>query len=288
MRWAVSQLVGDESHLAIVTDGKGPPHGFFSAPTDPPRVFFYRPSRFPGIMRLVVNFDLTPFDNLRVWLVSAIYAAVTAVVNEQGKTATTLVQENRLAALELLEQDLNQLTAFVIGGFIAYVVASWNKRRATYDQLMGQSRMLLIALNANVTTGHADAAGSGDAAAVIEEARRELCRYVLLAVELAMLDCRDNQDSARGRAQVMKMGLIEGDEWERLVSGDRMTTVYCWMATLVSRLVSRGYVSQAALHPITHEIHQTRALSRDIMTSDFLEPTEPAPRARLLTRRTLH
>jgi hypothetical protein len=264
--------------LTLVRSGRGSTHGFYAKEDgqDPPRLLTYKPQHLKAIFAILTQLDLTVFTLWRSWLVSIFFAGVTAAIEfaiaipDEGHLHD--VQQLRLNALETLLTALTSLTAFVIGGFIAFVVASWNRRRSIYDGLMGQSRMLLIALDANVTPR----VGEKDAdVLLIREARRELSRYILLAAELAMLDARGHQDDERGKRQLEEMGLLRPGEWETTTPGDRMTTVYSWLARLVSSLVREGVLPTHILHPITAELAKTRALSRDMMTIFSLDAPYP-------------
>jgi hypothetical protein len=271
--------LGTDEGLTITTDGHGPPHGFYTTPTDPPRVLTFRPKHVKYLLALFTQIDLTPFNFYRSWFVSIFFAGITATIafaDYDRSPHGIAVQRERVLAFELLSQSLTTLTAFVLGGFISYVVGAWNTRRAIYDRLMGQNRALVIVLNSNVTMA---SPGSeplpADAEAVITEARSELIRFVLLASELAVLDARGHQDTERGRAQLLKLGLLHADEWDELVCGDRMTVAFAWISSLVSALARRRYIPEYVVHPISTEIHKSRGLSRDIMTIFSLDAPYP-------------
>ena len=59
--------------------------------------------------------------------------------------------------------------------------------------------------------------------------RETLSRWVLLAYELAVLKPRNAMDSDRARDHLKAVGLLEADEWEKMVPGDRHTTVFFWI-----------------------------------------------------------
>ena len=52
---------------------------------------------------------------------------------------------------------------------------------------------------------------------------------MLLAYELAVLKPRNAMDSDRARDHLKAVGLLEADEWEKMVPGDRHTTVFFWI-----------------------------------------------------------
>ena len=183
-----------------------------------------------------------------------------------------------------LEASLNQasghfrlLIAFVLGGFVASTVGMWRQRRQNYASLCGSTRNLCVQIQASL---------AWDESGETTKLRETLSRWVLLAYELAVLKPRNAMDSDRARDHLKAVGLLEADEWEKMVPGDRHTTVFFWiLAKCRQQATETGGKLRSerawALETIAEAVGVMRSQANDLMSS--LDRDDPFPYLSLTT-----
>ena len=108
-------------------------------------------------------------------------------------------------------------------------------------------RNLLVQLSTLVSIDDRTSMGVASDAAqrqLIQHTRERLGRYVLMAMELAVLKPRGHMDTPEGRACLDRLGLLAPGEWEAMVAGDRHTTVLCWVQMICVSLRRRGLLHE--------------------------------------------
>jgi hypothetical protein len=135
--------------------------------------------------------------------------------------------------LEEAADNFQWLIGFILSGFVAASVATWATRRKNYAALCGTARNLNILVASFVPLD----AGNYD----LMDVRKTLGRWIMLAMELAMLKARGAMDSADGREHLSSLSLLEPGEWEAMVTGDRHSTVFWWILTEMVKM--RTYIS---------------------------------------------
>lgn len=170
------------------------------------------------------------------------------------------------------------LVAFVIGGFVIMNVSKWSRKRGTYGLLCGKTREQLISVAAFLQPG------SGGDAATSQRAlnyRRQFGRYTVLALELAMQKARGKMDVEGMKDWLQRLKLIEEDEWERMVPGDRHTTVYFWLLAIAERARADGLLSDQAAMSVFDSVKAARGAANDLM--DLLPNSLPFAYAQMVT-----
>ena len=105
--------------------------------------------------------------------------------------------------------NLKFLNAFIVGGFLLSSVKLWLTRRTAYCALCGATRNLLINLCTAVDS---------------KKEKAIFVRWAVLGYELAVLKGRGLIDLEEGKKYLQDLRLIKGNEWEKMVDGDRHTT----------------------------------------------------------------
>lgn len=170
-------------------------------------------------------------------------------------------------------KDFRLLIAFVLGGYVAGTVGIWRTRRTNYASLCGNARNLNVQMAALLPTGPPGSDAS--------KLRHTLARWVTLAFELAMLKARGQMDADASRDYLTRAGLLEADEWEAMVAGDRHTTVFWWVLLQLQRVANDGMISPEALHVCSDAVRDIRAQANDLMSS--LDRDQPFPYMALLS-----
>jgi len=148
--------------------------------------------------------------------------------------------------------SLNFLSSFILGGFLAASVGLWRLRRTSYAALCGSTRNLLINLCSIVED---------------ENAKAVMARWALLGYELAVLKSRGLIDSKEGKNYLEMLDLLEADEWDRMIHGDRHTTVWYWIQTKANKLRMTGSIDSVAFQTICNAVTLSRDKANDLMSS---------------------
>ena len=99
------------------------------------------------------------------------------------------------------------------------------------------------------------------------ETRKRLGRWVMLAMELAVLKARGNMDSEEGKQHLLKEQLCNSDEWDRMVVGDRHSTAFWWIAHDVMCIERAGCIDVNDSKLILGSVSSMRAQANDLMSS---------------------
>jgi len=169
------------------------------------------------------------------------------------------------------------LVAFVLGGFVIMNVKKWSRKRGMYGLLCGKTREQLITVAAFLQPTSSDVAASELALAY----RKQFGRYAVLALELAIQKARGKMDSEDTKNWLQRLELIVDDEWEKMVPGDRHTTVYFWLLSIAERARVEGLLSQAAAITVFDSVKAGRGSANDLM--DLLPNAMPFAYAQMVT-----
>uniref|UniRef100_A0A7S1BBL0 Bestrophin homolog n=1 Tax=Corethron hystrix TaxID=216773 RepID=A0A7S1BBL0_9STRA len=96
--------------------------------------------------------------------------------------------------------------------------------------------------------------------------RKTMLRWVLLGYELAILKARDQIDTHAGRLHVNQLGLLDGNEWEKMVDGDRHTTVWWWIQAKACQLHSQEVILVQDKKHLSDQIALMRKMANDLMS----------------------
>ena len=176
--------------------------------------------------------------------------------SNQSKNANVC---DTIASLKEGESSLAVLTSFVLGGFVLTTRQLWLARRTAYCALCGATRNLLI----NVCS------------LAPKEERRVFTRWACLGYELSVLKGRMLIDSDEARVFLTDANLIVKDEWEKMVNGDRHTTVWFWVQTKARQLRDEGSISDFDLQTICNAVTLSRDKANDLMSC--IDRDQPPP-----------
>lgn len=151
------------------------------------------------------------------------------------------------------------LIAFILAGFVGLTVNTWMGRRTMYAALCGNMRNLSIKLAAYMPLDKNDPE--------LTTTRKTLGRWLALAFELAVLKPRGQIDSEQARDYLMGSGLLMDGEWEAMVNGDRHSTVFWWVHTMIVRLQRGGVLHPVDVAAISESVGDMRAKANDLMSS---------------------
>lgn len=228
------------------------------------RILTYSPIKTP-------HFEFKLWDGIFadgwIWGIALTNCAITTLI---GVLHRNVEGKDRLDVLEYISTSMYALTAFVLASFVANVVATWKERRTNYASLIGSMRNLLILLSSSISTARVPGVleeQPSENVRLIRESRARLGRYVLLSCEIAVLKPRGHMDSAEGRASLERLGLLETGEWDAMVPGDRHTTVFCWIQSMVVALRRRGILLESEVHLIGQGVGAARSQANDLMSS---------------------
>jgi hypothetical protein len=163
-------------------------------------------------------------------------------------------------SLKYGSESLKFLTGFILGGFLLASVSLWRLRRSSYASLCGSTRNLLI----NICSIIED-----------EDDKRIMSRWCLLGYELSVLKSRGLIDSIEGRMYLSKLDLIQLNEWDKMIPGDRHTTVWFWIQTKANKLRIAGRIDNTAFQTICNAITLSRDKANDLMSC--VDRDHPAP-----------
>jgi len=167
-----------------------------------------------------------------------------------------ILEENYLA--------LRTLVAFVLGGFVTHAVMLWRTRRTNYCQVCGASRSLILQIS-SILPIPSDPNNKD-----YEEIKREretMERWALLGYELSVLKGKGVIDSQSGKIHLEELGLLVGDEWDKMVAGDRHTTVWYWIQQKAMHLADQGIIkSEHRLQLLCQAVRVMRDRANDLMS----------------------
>jgi len=157
--------------------------------------------------------------------------------------------------------QIRTLMAFILGGFVAGTNTFWRLRRNNYAVLCGRARTLIIQFGALLprTTNKEEDAESFNR-------RDTMLRWVVLGYELAVLKGRGQIDSIEGRDHLEFLGLLKDDEWDKLIEGDRHTTVWYWLQSKAADLRAEGVIEELRLMQFINITANMRDTANDLMS----------------------
>eukprot|EP00587_Corethron_hystrix_P005638 CAMPEP_0113313038 /NCGR_PEP_ID=MMETSP0010_2-20120614/9618_1 /TAXON_ID=216773 ORGANISM="Corethron hystrix, Strain 308" /NCGR_SAMPLE_ID=MMETSP0010_2 /ASSEMBLY_ACC=CAM_ASM_000155 /LENGTH=458 /DNA_ID=CAMNT_0000168963 /DNA_START=50 /DNA_END=1426 /DNA_ORIENTATION=- /assembly_acc=CAM_ASM_000155 len=188
-----------------------------------------------------------------------------------GRPACTTPDDNvEVCGLRDLLQEgvstLRVLVAFILGGFVVRVVSVWQTRRTAYLSLCGGAREMIIRV-AGMLPSTSDPESINN--------RETMIRWIILGFELSVLKARDSIDSHEGRMYLKYLGLLKGNEWEKMVDGDRHTTVWSWMMAKTTKLNKDGVLTDIYAQSLCDSIADIRGRANDLMSR--LNRDQPVP-----------
>jgi hypothetical protein len=172
--------------------------------------------------------------------------------------------------LDVLQRGSAQyrvLAAFIIGGFVVSCVSLWRIRRTAYCMLCGATRNLIINLCSIMPIDSKDIK--------MKETRKLLVRWAVLGYELSILKARGQMDTEEGKSYLNALNLLDKDEWDRMVIGDRHTTVWWWIQVKAKQLADEDIISWCAFHQIAMCVTLSRDKANDLMSR--IDRDQPPP-----------
>lgn len=165
--------------------------------------------------------------------------------------------------LEWNYSSLQSLVAFVLGGFIAHTVMLWRIRRENYCQVCGANRNLILQISSLLPAP----SSNDDNYEEVKQERETMERWAILGYELAILKAKGKMDSVSGRSHLESMDLLVADEWDKMVAGDRHTTVWYWIQQKAVYLTEQDIISsELRLQTICTAVTEMRAKANDLMS----------------------
>ncbi|CAE7408104.1 bglB [Symbiodinium natans] len=243
--------------------------GFFGAI---PRLLTYSPEKTWTLLAPLLVRDLTVYNsvlNVIPHLAALFYALLLMTIlaftafpdGEMGQGKACDAGNVQICQLEETmknaKSEFRFLVAFVLAGFVATTVGTWNARRTTYASLCGNVRNLIVQLATFIPVDKSNEA--------LCKTRRRIGRWVILAFELAMQKARGSMDSEATCEYLCKQGLALPTEWDAMVKGDRHTTVIAWIQQKCVMLEKEGLIPAQALPKISEDISTLRGKANDIM-----------------------
>jgi hypothetical protein len=108
-----------------------------------------------------------------------------------------------------------------------------------------------------------------------EKDRALLCRWAVLAFELSVLKSRSLLDSVEAENYLTASNLLEGDEWNSMVEGDRHITVWYWIQGKAKQLYNDGEIDAETLATICNAVIGCRNTGSDLMSA--IDRDQPPP-----------
>lgn len=160
--------------------------------------------------------------------------------------------------------SLRTLVAFILGGFISHSVYLWRTRRTNYCQVCGANRNLILQISSLLPI---PSNPEDNRYAEICQERATMERWAILGYELAILKGKGTIDASVGRAHIESLGLLLADEWDKMVVGDRHTTVWYWIQQKAVYLTEAGIItSEQRLQTICKAVTVMRDKANDLMS----------------------
>ncbi|GFH55554.1 hypothetical protein CTEN210_12030 [Chaetoceros tenuissimus] len=153
---------------------------------------------------------------------------------------------------------INILTAFILSAFASREL--WLTKRTAYCALCGATRNLLINICSLVRN---------------KDDRETMVRWSVLGYELSVLKGRDLVDTEVAENFLESMNLIDEDEWDVLVDGDRHTTVWFWIQLKATHIFDDGCMTDLQLQTICNAVTLSRDKANDLMSK--LDRNQPPP-----------
>ena len=107
------------------------------------------------------------------------------------------------------------------------------------------------------------------------DARQLLARWTVLGYELSVLKARCLIDTTEGQKYLLLSRLLVGNEWDRMVDGDRHTTVWYWIQSKAKQMKDRGQIDAYELQTVCNAVTLSRDRANDLMSS--LDRDQPPP-----------
>ena len=225
--------------------------------------WIFTSSAFSTVPHLTLFFDNRTWRSHLIWVIYVlVVASISAVSNR-------FPAEELREPLKEINGEFRFLTAVVLGAFIGRAVGAWKERRKNYASLCGTSRALVVTLATYLpmpplTPPQQQGGGANEARRVL---RQRLGRYVVLALELAMLKARGVMDAEEAREYLTRESLLSEGEWQAMQPGDRHTTVLWWVSLEAKQLADAGEMSERGLAEISEAVLTMRANANDLMSS---------------------
>ena len=108
-----------------------------------------------------------------------------------------------------------------------------------------------------------------------QEERTLLARWSILGFELTVLKARYLIDTEEGREYLELSELIVGNEWDKMVDGDRHTSVWYWIQEKASELNKKGIIDAHRLQTICNAVTLSRDKANDLMSP--IDRDQPPP-----------
>ena len=165
-----------------------------------------------------------------------------------------------IASANTASARIKILTAFILSSFVMSSRQLWLTKRTAYCALCGSTRNLLI----NICS-------------LIDDKidRQTMVRWGLLGYELSVLKGRDLVDTDTARDFLESMDLIDEDEWDVLVNGDRHTTVWFWIQLKAKSIFDADGMTDLQLQTICNAVTLSRDKANDLMSR--LDRNQPPP-----------
>lgn len=158
------------------------------------------------------------------------------------------------------------LVAFVLGGYIINFLGKWQTKRGLYGKLVGRSRDAIMKTACVLTPLAEGGPVSQEEALWAHEAKETIIRYFNLAMEFAILKPRGLMDSVTVAKPFLEQRcLLRPGEWERLVPGDRHTTVYYWILCLLRHCKARHLLDEHEFVLMANTVSDCRGVANDLM-----------------------
>jgi hypothetical protein len=97
----------------------------------------------------------------------------------------------------------------------------------------------------------------------------------MLAFELTMLKARKNMDTEDGRDYLERMQLLEADEWDKMVPGERNSTVFLWLQMAIMELEKRCNMDIEYVLMLSSALAEMRDQSNDLLAHVYRDQPFP-------------
>merc|ERR1719247_2474251 len=103
-----------------------------------------------------------------------------------------------------------------------------------------------------------------------------------MALELGTQKSRGVMDSKESQTWLQDCELLEGDEWSRMIPGDRHTTCYFWCLSIAHQALQEGVLRDGPeANELIESIKSGRGAANDLM--DMLPNSMPYPYVQIVT-----